>query len=99
MSSRRQSGCARPRRWIVLADEALAVLHHVNEHVEQLRLDRNGVATAAELAPVGVKRVAGKNELHVAASSSRHGIIKPVSWTNQGNRKASPMLASNAPRY
>ena len=46
----------------------------------------------------GVKRVAAKR-IARRRSSSRHGIIKPVSWTNQGNRKASPMPASNAPRY
>ena len=52
---------------IVLADDTLAVLHQVDQQVEHLRLDGNSVATAAELAPIGIKRMAGKKELHVAA--------------------------------
>jgi pimeloyl-ACP methyl ester carboxylesterase len=53
-----------------------------------LRLDGNDVGAAAELTPIGVKRMSGKKELHGAAPSISHGIIKPVSRTNQGKGKA-----------
>jgi hypothetical protein len=39
--------------------------------------------------------MAGKEELHVAVPSISHGIIKPVSRTNQGNGKALPALLRN----
>ena len=52
---------------IVLADDAVAVLHQINEQIEHLRLDGDDVVAPAELAPIGVKPMAGKQELHVAA--------------------------------
>jgi len=39
---------------IVLADDAVAALHQVNQQVEHLRFDGNGLGTAAQLAPVGI---------------------------------------------
>jgi hypothetical protein len=80
---------------IVLADNAVAVLHQINQQIEHLRFDGNDVVTPAELAPVGVKRIARKEESHVAAPSISHGIIKPVSRTNQGKGKALPALPRN----
>ena len=41
--------------------------HQVNQQVEYLRLNGDGLGTAAQLAPVGVKRVIGKEKLHVGA--------------------------------
>ena len=52
---------------IVLGDDAIAVLHHVDQQVEYLRLDCNRLGAAAQLAPVDIKRVIGKDKLHVAA--------------------------------
>ena len=52
---------------IVLRDDAIAVLHKVDQQIEHLRLDGNGFGAAAQLAPVGVKHVIGKEKLHVAA--------------------------------
>jgi hypothetical protein len=52
---------------IVLADDAVAVLHQVDQQVEHLGLDGNGLGTAAQLAPVGIKPVIGKEKFHVAA--------------------------------
>ena len=51
---------------IVLADEAVAVLHQVNQQVEDLWLDRNELETAAQFAAADIKRMIGKEKLHVA---------------------------------
>src|SRR5258708_37948812 len=40
---------------IVLADDAIAILHQVDQQVEDLRLDGDGRRAAAQLAPVGIK--------------------------------------------
>ena len=42
---------------VVLANDAVAVLYQVNQHVEYLRLDSNRLRTAAQLTPVGIKCV------------------------------------------
>ncbi len=55
---------------IILADDAVAVLQQVNQQVEHLRLDGNGLGTAAQLASVGIKRMIGKEKLHVGAPKS-----------------------------
>jgi len=52
---------------VVLADDAVAVLHQVNQKVEHLRLDGDGLGAAAELASVGIKPMIGEDKLHVAA--------------------------------
>jgi hypothetical protein len=78
-----------------LLTTALAVLHQIDQQVEHLRFDGNSVVTAAELAPIGIKRMAGKEELHVATPPVSHGIIKPVSRTNQGKGKALAALPRN----
>jgi hypothetical protein len=52
---------------IVLADDAVAVLHQVNQQVEHLRLDGNGLGTAVQLSPVGIEHMTGKEKLHVGA--------------------------------
>ena len=56
---------------IVLADDAIAVLHQVNQQVEHLRLDRDRLGAAAQLAPVGIKHMICKEKLHAARSWSR----------------------------
>src|ERR1700678_1081085 len=52
---------------IVLADDAVAVLHQVDQQIEDLRLDGNGFGTTAQLAPIRIKRVIAKDKLHVVA--------------------------------
>ena len=42
---------------IVLADDAVAVLHQIDQQIEHLRLDGNGLGAAAQLAPVGIKHM------------------------------------------
>jgi hypothetical protein len=58
---------------IVLRDDAIAVLHNVDQQVEYLRLHCNGLRTAAQLAPLDVKRMIGKDKLHVAAPTGLPG--------------------------
>ena len=58
---------------IVLADDAVAVLHQIDQQVEHLRLDGDSFGAAAQLAPVGVKRMIGKEKLHVVALLSAYG--------------------------
>ncbi len=55
---------------IVLADDAVAVLHEVNQQVEDLRLDRNRFRATAKLAAVVVKRMIAKEKLHVGAPTA-----------------------------
>src|SRR5262249_11657175 len=54
---------------ILLADDALAVRHEVDEQVEYLRLDGNRRRATAQLAPVDIKRMIGKEKLHFGARS------------------------------
>ena len=58
---------------IVLADDAVAVLHQVNQQVEHLRLHGNSLGTAAQLPPVGIKPMIGKEKFHVVALLSAYG--------------------------
>src|SRR5262249_12821420 len=71
---------------IVLGDDAVAILHQVDQEVEYLRLDGNALGAAAQLATVGIERVIVKEELHVAPQialpSRSQEIIKPVSRKN-----------------
>ena len=50
---------------IVLGDDAIAVLDQANQQVEHLRLDGDRLGGATQLAPVGVKRMIGKDKPHV----------------------------------
>ena len=45
---------------VVLADDTVAVLQQVHQQIEYLRLNRNEIETAAELASVRIKRMIGK---------------------------------------
>jgi len=49
---------------IVFADDAVAVLDQINQQIEYLRLDGNGLRTVAQLAPVSVKGMIIKEKLH-----------------------------------
>ena len=40
---------------VVFGDDAVAVLHQVNQQVEYLRLDSNRLRIPAQLPPVGIK--------------------------------------------
>ena len=57
------------RQQIVLADDALAVLHQVDQQVENLRLHGDRLVAAMQLPPVGIKRMIGKEELHGAVTA------------------------------
>jgi hypothetical protein len=69
---------------IVLTDDAVAVLHQIDQQVEHLRLDGNQLRTAARLAPVGVKRMVGKDILQISASNR---MATPLSMNNQAHLK------------
>ena len=58
---------------IVLADDAVAVLHQVDQEVEDLRLHGNSFGAAAQLPAVGVKPMIGKEKFHVVALLSAYG--------------------------
>src|SRR4029077_19306422 len=76
---------------VVLADHPVAVLNQINQQVEYLRLDGNGLGAAAQFAPVGVKCMIAKEKLHWRPHQCKPGpreIIKPASRTNQGPGKA-----------
>ena len=77
---------------IVLADDAVAILHEIDQEIEYLRLDRNRLRAAVQFAPVGIKCVIGKVKLHVHASgqSASQGIVRPISRTNQAAAQRLP---------
>jgi hypothetical protein len=47
--------------------DAVAILDQENQQIEDLRLDRNRLGTAAQFAPSGIKCMTSKNKLHVLA--------------------------------
>jgi hypothetical protein len=53
---------------LVLADHPVAVLHEMNDEVENLRFHGNRNLLAAQLAPVGIEKVVPEQKLHVENS-------------------------------
>jgi hypothetical protein len=53
---------------LVLADHPVAVLHEVDNEIEDLRLHGNGNLLAAQLAQVGIEQVIPEQKLHVENS-------------------------------
>ena len=49
---------------IVLGDDVVAVFDQVNQEIEHLRLDRDALAAAGQLAEVDIKHMVGKVKLH-----------------------------------
>ena len=88
---------------IVLADDAVAVLHQINQQVEYLGLDGNGIGTAAQLAAVDVKHMISKVKLHGRVrrrTDAFEPIIRNISRANQARIKVFPRRprASSQPR-
>ena len=68
---------------LVFTDQAVPILQKIEQHIEYLGLNGNGLGTEAKFAPVRVNYVVCKNKMHVAA---------PVGWAialknNQGKLK------------
>ena len=61
---------------VVLADHPVTVLDQINQQVEYLRLDGNGLGATAQLAPVGVKCMIAKEKLHWRPTSASQGLGK-----------------------
>ena len=68
---------------IVLADHTVAVLDQVDQEVEHLRLNRNGLLTAAQLTAVGIQHMARKVKLHLARLTGRRSALKEPSSLSQ----------------
>ncbi len=49
---------------IVLGDDVVAILDQVNQEIEHLRLDRDALAAAGQLAEVDIEHMVGKVKLH-----------------------------------
>ena len=71
MKEPRRAPSARPRRlrlWtatvIVFANDAVAVLQKVQQQIEHLRLDSDGLRSAAKFAAVAIKHMISKEQLH-----------------------------------
>ena len=62
---------------VVLADDAVAVAHEMDEQIEDLGLHRDQLGATAQLPSVGVKYVIVKEKSHVRAGSQE--TIKPFS--------------------
>ena len=56
---------------IVLADDAFAVAHQVNQQVEDFRPNRNNLRPPGELPPVRVKHAVSEHKLHFGAPELR----------------------------
>ena len=52
---------------IVLADDAFAVAHQVDQQVEDLRPNRNDLGPPGELPPVRVKHAVSEHKMHFGA--------------------------------
>ena len=72
---------------IVLADHPLAILDQVDQKVEHLRLERDQLAVAPQLAPVRVEDIIPEKKLQLCrlpvADRASNAIIKRFSRTNQ----------------
>ncbi len=53
-----------PVQQLILADDVLAVLHQIEQQVEDLRPDCNGLGAPRELPPFRVEHVVLEHELH-----------------------------------
>ena len=83
---------------IILADDALAILHQVNQQVEYLRADRNRLGASGELPSSGVESVVSKRELHLWRSPNRNhrrALSKAIGREFFDNAEA---LSTNSPR-
>src|SRR6266478_3300205 len=56
---------------VVPADDAVAVLHQVNEKVEDLRFERDQLAAPPEFAPIYVKYMIAKDKPQIRSSPGR----------------------------
>ncbi|MGY3371357.1 hypothetical protein ACVWZL_008482 [Bradyrhizobium sp. GM2.4] len=63
---------------LVLADHPIAVLHEVDDEIEDLWLHGNGNLLAAQLAQVGIEQVIPEQKLHVENSD-----LKATSGNNE----------------
>ena len=64
---------------IVLGDDAVAVLDQIDQQIEHLRLDRDALAAAGQLAEVDIKHMVGKVKLHgchPGAASASDGSLR-----------------------
>jgi hypothetical protein len=52
---------------IVLADDAVAILHQIDQEVEDLRLDRDQPGAVAQLAPAYIECVVAEDKLYVGS--------------------------------
>jgi hypothetical protein len=52
---------------VILGDDALAVAHQMNQHIEHLRPDRDRLGSAAELPPIRIEHVLSEHNLHGGA--------------------------------
>ena len=65
---------------IVLADDAVAVLHEMEKEIEYLRFDCNCCGATVQFAPVGIEHMIVKYELHARRLIRRN----PARTINQG---------------
>src|SRR5262249_16647399 len=56
---------------IVLADHPVAIAHEMDKDIEHLRRDRDRRGPAQQFAPFDIKRVIGKEKLHLSPQSGR----------------------------
>jgi hypothetical protein len=56
---------------VILADDALAVLHQEEQQIEDLWPDRHGLGMPGQLPPIRVERIFSKHVLHYGAPSPR----------------------------
>ena len=50
---------------VILGDDALSILNHVNQQIENLRLDGDLLGTSPKLAPLDIQGIVLKAKLHL----------------------------------
>ena len=77
--------------------DLIAMFQQVDEQVEHLRLHRNKLALAAQLAKVGIQRVVIEAKSHVRRRIPSKETIKSISWRDQASGKVlSPRIGHSA---
>jgi hypothetical protein len=71
----------------ILADNALAVLHQVDQQVEDLRPNGNRLGSPGQLPPLRVEHAVSKHELHFGAPNPARpaGARSRGTWADAGN--------------
>ena len=64
-STRKRNVRTKPRPAGHLGDDSLSILNHINQQIENLRLDGDLLGTSPKLAPLDIQGIVFKAKLHL----------------------------------